>query len=208
MYGYAALVVQVADAMSVRQFDLVGQYTGASIAMQTAADWPCRVRRLVLWGVPMFPPDKAARLANMRTPPLRDDASGLVDHVREYRSNRAGLDLEEEAIRSDLLEILQCGRYRHWAANAVGQTDHAALAARIAQPTLLINGAGDSRYESLLASGWAIADATLRAVPLIRNGRYKAVIGAYVNLTDEAAAAFAATAASFLYESERSEESA
>jgi pimeloyl-ACP methyl ester carboxylesterase len=58
--GFARLTIETADALGIERFDLVGHSLGGGIAIVVAAQWPERVRKLVLvdavalpYGVPL-----------------------------------------------------------------------------------------------------------------------------------------------------------
>jgi pimeloyl-ACP methyl ester carboxylesterase len=55
---HARNIVSLCDALSISKADILGTATGARIAAEIAAQWPQRVRRLVLLGMPYFDSEK------------------------------------------------------------------------------------------------------------------------------------------------------
>jgi pimeloyl-ACP methyl ester carboxylesterase len=82
---YADQMVAVLDAAGARRVALVGDHTGAAIAMVLATRHPERVRCIVLYGPPLYS-DEERRARLERPPPPaatpRDDGSHLLDLYR------------------------------------------------------------------------------------------------------------------------------
>lgn len=82
--AYAEGVVRFLDALDLKKVDLVGHHTGGVIAIEIAARWPQRVRRLVLSSTPLVDAANRAQRA-ARTGPgvdeveVREDGGHLSD---------------------------------------------------------------------------------------------------------------------------------
>jgi pimeloyl-ACP methyl ester carboxylesterase len=73
---YADDVVAVLDALGIACVDFYGQHTGAQIGCELALRHPTRVRRLVLDGLALFPPELKPALLARYAPPVEPDAFG------------------------------------------------------------------------------------------------------------------------------------
>jgi pimeloyl-ACP methyl ester carboxylesterase len=82
MAEYAASTIDVFDALGLNQVDVVGTHTGAVEAIELAARWPKRVRKLVLVALPVFTPEEVhARKERFFHPPApAEDGSHLQWH--------------------------------------------------------------------------------------------------------------------------------
>lgn len=76
---YAATLLEAVDGLGIDDFAVVGVHTGASLAVQMAAQAGGRVTHLVLSGVPVFSPQERARYLESWSPPVEvaDDGSHL-----------------------------------------------------------------------------------------------------------------------------------
>jgi pimeloyl-ACP methyl ester carboxylesterase len=73
---YADAMPATLDALGLDQVDLFGSHTGAAIAMETAARYPERVRRVVMDGLPAYPPAERERYLKHYTPSLKPHWDG------------------------------------------------------------------------------------------------------------------------------------
>jgi pimeloyl-ACP methyl ester carboxylesterase len=76
---YAEKLIAVMDHLELDRVDLYGHHTGAQVICELAIAHPERVRRLVLDGVGLFPPDLRAEFLARYAPPISPDAGG--DHL-------------------------------------------------------------------------------------------------------------------------------
>ncbi len=121
---YAAALVEGISSLraagSRPPFDIVGQHTGAALAIEIARQAPKLVRRLVLIGVPMFSADQAAALREkFATPrPYFEDPEFLAKAwQRELPTLANGLSKERLLLR--FTEIMRAGFSSWWGFNAV-----------------------------------------------------------------------------------------
>jgi pimeloyl-ACP methyl ester carboxylesterase len=157
---YAESVAQILDALGVDQVDFYGDHTGAQIGAELAAVHPGRVRRLILDGVPLFPPDLKADLLARYAPPVQPDEYGghlawawgfvrdLTLHFPYYltdpahRLNTSPIPPVEarQALVVDLLKALPT---YHLAYRAAFAHDTAARLSQLRVPTLLLGAPTD-----------------------------------------------------------------
>ncbi|MCS7002351.1 MAG: alpha/beta hydrolase [Dehalococcoidia bacterium] len=189
MSDYAKAMVEAAAALGVERADVVGHHTGVTTAMVMADEFPDHVRKLVLWGVPMFPPERMARFREEQGPVFSEDGAELVRfwNVRRRMSNPTFST--HMALRC-MVEKLQVGEISHWGHNALGWVNHEATAKRIKHPTLVMCSDGDG----------AIVKESRLAATIFPNGRYLDLPGASLDVADEYPEEFTAAVDAFLKE--------
>jgi pimeloyl-ACP methyl ester carboxylesterase len=136
---YAQAMVEAARGLGIERADVVGHHTGVTIALIQADQFPETVRKLVLWGIPLLPPETMERLRTEGPATYSEDGSELV----RFWVNRRRMSRPEATIDLSvrwMIERLQMGFNTHWPHNVVGETDHAALLQRLRHPTLLMCG--------------------------------------------------------------------
>lgn len=69
-------IVELADALSLERFHLVGTHTGAKIALSIAEQFPDRVDRIILDGLSLMRPEMRADVLENYLPPLELDRWG------------------------------------------------------------------------------------------------------------------------------------
>ncbi len=77
---YADCLVAVMDHLGLERVDLYGHHTGAQVVCEAAIAHPGRVRRLVLDGVGLFPPNQRAEFMTRYAPQIRPEPEG--GHLR------------------------------------------------------------------------------------------------------------------------------
>ena len=73
---FAAATLEALDALGLKQFDLFGSHTGASIAMETAIAAPGRVRRLILDSMGLWSPERRDEYLARNSPQVAPDLMG------------------------------------------------------------------------------------------------------------------------------------
>jgi pimeloyl-ACP methyl ester carboxylesterase len=73
---YVDCALRLADSLGIERFDFYGSHTGAQIGTQLAVEHPGRIRRLVLDGIPVFPPDLKQRMLENYAPKIVPDDFG------------------------------------------------------------------------------------------------------------------------------------
>jgi pimeloyl-ACP methyl ester carboxylesterase len=122
---YAAAMAVAARALGLGRrgnagFDLVGQHTGAAVAIELARRQPRWVRRLATIGVPLFTPEERERLRALyvRERPYFEDPEFLAKTwQRDVQALSAGQSREEMLLR--FVEIMRAGPRSHWGFDAV-----------------------------------------------------------------------------------------
>jgi pimeloyl-ACP methyl ester carboxylesterase len=188
---YAAAILEGLDRLAPRGrsavFDLVGQHTGAAIAVEMALQAPRRVRRLVLVGVPMFDDrerDELRRAFARPRPYFEDPEFVGTTWKRDVAAIRDGLS--QEAMLMRFTEILRAGPRSWWGFNAVFDYPMRERVSRVRQPLLTV--ALDER----------LGAATRAAATLAGNGRCVEIPELSGAALDFAAGRLAATAREFL----------
>ncbi|OGA12406.1 MAG: hypothetical protein A3G25_05130 [Betaproteobacteria bacterium RIFCSPLOWO2_12_FULL_63_13] len=186
---YAACMVAVMDALGLERVDLVGHHTGALVAAQIAADYPDRVRKLVLWGLAMYVDALRAsreRLKNERPPDYDVQGNELVSFWSRQRSLAGEAFTAELGVRA-MIEMLQTGSARPWGHWAGQQCEREAVLARVAHPALVMGGERDPLWPGIEA-----------AASLIPHARFHVLRGAGLYVTDEFPEEFARLVTQFL----------
>jgi len=187
--GWAAMVVELLDALSIAQAHVVGHHTGGVIALHLAAAHGARVASLVLSSTPFT--GEAFRRARRERPPIDAVApSGDGSHLAALWQRRQAFypparpDLLEAFVR-DALKVSGEVEGGHHAVASYRMEDHIG---RVTQPTLLIR-AGDDPFASPHLP-------ELQAQ--IAHAQVAAIEGGMVPLPDQMPEAFAQTVLSFL----------
>jgi pimeloyl-ACP methyl ester carboxylesterase len=146
-------------------FDLVGQHTGAAIAVAMARQSPAVVRRIATIGVPMFEAAERERLRAqfVRPRPYFDDPQFLcTTWARDAAAIQAGQPPERMLLR--FTEIMRAGTRSHWGFQAVFNHDMRAALSGLPTPMLAIvlneNLAAASRAAAALVQRGEVADLT------------------------------------------------
>lgn len=158
---YSRAMAGAMDALGIRgPADLMGYHTGSMIAADLAAAQPDKVRRLVLVSAPIFTEAERQQLRQLYGPtPPKLDGSHLVErwHSFVHHYLGRGLDLDKVA---DLFPERLLGRATSWwGHNAAFSFAPDMRLPEVEQPMLVLNPGDDLHMQ------------TLRAGPLIRNGR-------------------------------------
>lgn len=148
-----------------RGFDLVGQHTGAAIAVAMARQAPRAVRRIATIGVPLFDPEERERLRMqfVRPRPYFDDPQFLcTTWARDAAAIQTGQPPERMLLR--FTEIMRAGTRSHWGFQAVFNNDLRAALTGLTTPMLAIvlneNLAAASRVAATLVQHGEVADLT------------------------------------------------
>jgi pimeloyl-ACP methyl ester carboxylesterase/catechol 2,3-dioxygenase-like lactoylglutathione lyase family enzyme len=115
--------------------DLVGYHTGAMLAAEYAARYPQDVRRVVLISMPLFDPERRARLAT--TTPLAEDGAPLLAEWRSTMGVRPPGQSLEQAARI-VAEKQRAGTRAAWAMAAMQAYEPEPRLRAIARPVTVI----------------------------------------------------------------------
>lgn len=142
--GWAAVAVELLDALAIPQVHVVGHHTGGVIALHLAAAHPARVASVLLSSTPFTGPD-FRRLRRERPPIDAVEPSDDGSHLAALWQRRQAF---YPPGRADLLEAFVCD-----ALKVSGEVEggHRAVASyrmeeqidRVSQPTLLIRASDD-----------------------------------------------------------------
>jgi pimeloyl-ACP methyl ester carboxylesterase len=141
---WAAVAVELLDALSIARAHVLGHHTGGVIALEIAASFPSRVASLVLSSTPFT--GEAFRRARRERPPidaveLRADGSHLAalwqGRQSFYPTGRPEL---LEAFVRDALKVSGDVEGGHRAVASYRMEDRIG---RVTQPTLLVRASGD-----------------------------------------------------------------
>ena len=193
--GWAAIAVELLDALSIAQAHVIGHHTGGVIALHLAAAHAPRVAALVLSSTPFT--GEAFRRARREQPPI--DAVGPSDdgsHLAALWQRRQSFyppqrpDLLEAFVR-DALKVSGDVEGGHRAVASYRMEDHIG---RVTQPALLIRASDDPFAAPHLPE--------LQAH--LPHARIVEIAGGMVPLPDQLPAAFAQAVLAFLDRPSRS----
>jgi pimeloyl-ACP methyl ester carboxylesterase len=156
---FAASVVDVVRALGFGSAWLLGNKTGASVAMRAAVDHPDAVDGLLLWSVPYLYPELRSELATEAVPTYGPDGAALAEHWRSVYAACSPHMAESVATR-ELGERLLAARHHPVAHRALARDDHGALLAAITQPTAIFANRDDGLVAETRRAAVAMPSAT------------------------------------------------
>jgi pimeloyl-ACP methyl ester carboxylesterase len=140
---YAAAIVDALDGLGLEAPDVAGFYTGAVIALEIAAGWPERVRRLVLSGLVAGDGsselhDYIVSLGHMRDS-IEIDAEGrfLEEYPLAWLRGYVAHDGEQYLL--EMIAYLECAPSYWWAYQAAERHVGRERLAHVRAPTLVLN---------------------------------------------------------------------
>ena len=144
---YARCVVEVADALNIPKFSVLGEAVGAAVSIELAANHAQRVNKALLVNCPYY---KDRGVAEARHAPLKgglrpEDASGFpltrtIDFLLSNDPGHAPMRPTQSWMDRVNVAQIEAGRQRWQALDALHQYDIAANLARMPGPTLLLVG--------------------------------------------------------------------
>jgi pimeloyl-ACP methyl ester carboxylesterase len=139
MAEYAAITIEVLDALGVERFDALGTHTGSVEATELAVAHPARVRSVILVAVPAYTPDELEdrryRFAGVPAP--AEDGSHLQWHwQRRFLYRQPPYDLP--LLQWRLLQEFLAGGHVWWPYKAVFDYPMAERLAALRQPLLVL----------------------------------------------------------------------
>jgi haloalkane dehalogenase len=140
---YAAGVWTVLDALGFDAVTLLGQHTGATIAVEAALQRPRRTDRIVLQGLPLYDGKEAAERLASYAPPYDpvEDGSHLIFLWERIRRMYPALEPWQASLR--MLEYLEAGPDYASAYRAVFTYDMSARLPLVSVPVHLLYGSED-----------------------------------------------------------------
>jgi len=185
---YAAAMGDVADALKISEFDVMGYHTGSKIAVEIARQRPGQVKHLILMSAPIYTEDdlKHQRVVNS-IPEVDAEGAFLVEAWKllvQYQDKRATL----KDTMKQFPDHLRGGDKRGWGHRAAFSYTYPETIPDVSAPILVFNPEDD-----LFAY-------TKRITPYLKNGRVKALPGWSHQLLDFSTGDMAAMARAFLDE--------
>lgn len=164
---YAAVLLEILDALGLDTFTLVGSHTGAGLALSVAAQAePARTRSAVLEGVPYYTDEqREAFLATWAPPRGIDDDGGHLAWAWARYERVWGADCGPELLHLGTTALLDVLPRYEWAYNASFRHDCTTDLQALGAPTLLLTAEHDMLVEMDRAALALLADARMQVVP-------------------------------------------
>lgn len=183
---YAAVVVALLDHVGVTEADLAGHHTGAILAIEAAAAWPERVRRLVLSG-PIYLDERTRADLSALFVQWVVDAEGR--HFTDKWTRMSAWTSDRPLLQRLVVDIFRAGEHSeqgHFAVAAYRMEDRVT---RVTCPALLLYGERDS---------FSVPEENRRKMRAALPHSQERLIDGGVFLPNESPEAFAAATLEFL----------
>ncbi|MDG2321354.1 MAG: alpha/beta hydrolase [Rhodospirillaceae bacterium] len=144
MEEYAGAMADVADALDITDFDLMGFHTGGRIAVQLALLRPDAIKHIVLVGVGMYSREEQTKhYASMDTSEaLQEDGSHLLATWQNSVRWRGPHRNNDELMKS-FIDIIRNHDKNHWAYKANKEFSYVENLPQVTQPILALNPRDD-----------------------------------------------------------------
>jgi len=184
--GYATMMSAAAKAYGFDRYHLLAHHFGGTVAGVMAAEHPDPVLTLSVYGWNKIGGEWIEQIRAAKPREFSRDGETVRHHwTRRWEMSGRLLDDPSEnrftealGLRT-MIALLQAGNNWHWAYRAIGETDHVALARRIACPVLLFAGPRDHLWQE-----------TQDGVADFPNARFVGMDWVGVDAADEEPAAF------------------
>jgi pimeloyl-ACP methyl ester carboxylesterase len=145
--------------------DLMGDHTGAVIAIDLATRYPELIRKVALNTVPYFGAEaRAERVAHSAYTEPAEDGAHLASRWQSM-ARLYGPYMDMRAVETNFVEALRGGPFGHWGHHAVFSYDMDPVLPKITQPILVFRPKD------------GLEENTLRAKPLIKNVKVIDLLG-------------------------------
>lgn len=136
--GYAAALAETLDALGVEQAAVFGHHTGATVALQFAADFPERTTALILSGCPDYLPERrAAQRARFTARSFAADGSTIAGMWATSTLEGTPVTPDEvDFVRRMMVGHILAGSNWHWGFSAVLDQEAPAVMRRVQCPVL------------------------------------------------------------------------
>jgi len=171
--GWSTAVSSFLHSLNIERCYLFGHHTGASIAVQMAADHPDLVAKLALSGPPLLTDAQIAHLKTTLPTTELDENGRFLSDIWDRLRHKNPIAPLELSLR-ETIAALQCRDGYHDAYYAVFEQDFAGQLAALRCPVLLMAGENDSLRASLEP-----------AARLVKNGRFHIIPNAGTYSCDE-----------------------
>jgi len=156
---YARAAARVADALGLKQIDVMGYHTGSETCIELALQRPDLVRRIVQISCPVFTDEELKQLReNYGGRPIAADGSHIVGKWKHMLPFYGPL-VPRDVLARNFAEGLRGGPIAHWGHRAAFNYDLRETLPKVSQPILVINPNDD------------LVEQTPRGLPLIQNVR-------------------------------------
>jgi pimeloyl-ACP methyl ester carboxylesterase len=187
---WAAVALELLDALEIEQAHLVGHHTGAVVATEMAGRAPERAHSVVLSSAPFD--DAQTRAAHLEAGPIVDNVTPRSDgsHVTELWRTRAGFYPEGrvDLLEAFLIDALKAGPRAAEGHQVVARYDMQAAVKSLRCPVLLVGATHDPyAFPALEPMRAALPDAEVEVIQ-----------GGMVPLPDQLPEQFAAAVERFL----------
>jgi pimeloyl-ACP methyl ester carboxylesterase len=142
---YAECVREVADDLGIKRLSLMGEATGAGVAVEFAGAFPDRVERLILVNCPVVTETVDDLLKPFKSSYRPSDASGFpivrtLDYVLENNPQHSPIAPTQYWMDRINVAQIECGRERWQALTAIAQYRMIEGLGRVSCPVLLLVG--------------------------------------------------------------------
>ncbi len=163
---YAEAIATVIAGLGIGRVDIVGDHTGAKIAVEIARQEPQLVRKLVLYGAPVYSADQRnaqrdllAEIIREAGAPLPEDGAFLAEKWHSLRTHYAG-DAPLALVDRDFAESLRARDKAWWGHQAAHSYSLADALPQVKQPMLMIS-ANDGLWEETYQAAKLVPDIEL-----------------------------------------------
>jgi pimeloyl-ACP methyl ester carboxylesterase len=133
----AGAVGDFIDGLRLRTVDLVGHQLGAQLAAELAIARPQQIRRVILWGMPMFSPQDRSALLGQGALGSRDDGADVASAWQRMLDQR-GPGASMGALVDEFADQLRAGAHGAKALAAAIDYPAAERLPLLKQPTLVL----------------------------------------------------------------------
>jgi len=191
MTAIAAAIAEFLDELGVEECALFGHHTGASIAVELAANFSLNVQALLLSGPTLLDDDLRAKLPAMAAAiPVSGDGQHMLAMWERIHAKDAAAPLD--IIQREALNGLALGTRYPDAYDAVIAQDFGTLLKKIRCPVLAFAGTEDPLYGKLDATCDALAEAERAEIDGARTFICETHVGAVADLVRDYCAKVAA----------------
>jgi len=138
MPQYANLLLRMLAAIGIETFSVLGVHGGASVAVEMAHQAPCRVRSLILSGVPLFTEEERIRLHRNLKPFRHEDDGRHFQEWWQYFENKWDPSTPKRIIHRAVMNVMKAGPHYDRGYREAFDYDPEPALRRCRQPILLL----------------------------------------------------------------------
>ena len=168
--AYAERLLAAVDGLGVDSFAVAGTHTGASIAVEVAAQaGKTRITHAVLSGVPLLTPEERERLLSSWAPDLPLDEHGRhFDWAWKRYKQSFGPDAPLELVNGAAISVTANHDKYNWGYKAAFRYDPEPALRRLSCPVLFLTPEGDGLAEADRTAAEFMAQADLHIIPSLQ----------------------------------------